>query len=304
MAEGQGRTRSTTMPTTSSWTPKWRLWTSPGYFTSESNLKHRTPSDILGKDMEEEDSNPMHMTHLDLCPGYFDAVTSVGSDVFIFKNKFVWQMDANLFPIRGYPISQLFPGLTPPSPSSSTIEGEDYNKQPIVDAAYQRQTDGAVVLFSNHRYYTYRYNGSDFQLLTMHGGDHADFDATATAADDDDRRPQQQRTIWDFGLSANLSKIDAVFVWPKNKKTYIFTDESFWRYDDYLGRMDEGYPKSITRWHGIPFHIDAVMSLPGVYAGEQKTLFFKKNAYWLLDDHWVRPALGYPRLINSLFPDC
>lgn len=210
----------------------------------------------------------------DLCLGNFEAATSISDHLFIFKNKLVWRLDANLFPVRGYPISisRLFP----------TEEDEGDSR---IDAAYQRQTDGAVVLFSGHRFWTM--NETDFQLRL----------------EDEQwwKSPVEWHTIWELGFPGTVTRIDAVFVWPKNKKTYFFTGDLFWRFDEMTGRMDQGYPMSINRWHGIPFHINAVMTLPGWEGNARQTVFFKNNSYWLFNDHWVRPALGYPRLISTLF---
>eukprot|EP00061_Rhincodon_typus_P001410 g14726.t1 len=66
------------------------------------------------------------------------------------------------------------------------------------------------------------------------------------------------RDISDFGLPVH--RVDAVFVWPHNGKTYFFTGHQFWRFDEKQGRMDPGYPKQISLWKGIPTDLDGVMS--------------------------------------------
>lgn len=213
----------------------------------------------------------------DLCLGNFDAVAAINDHLFIFKNNLVWRLDPNLFLVGGYPvtISQQFVGVGDLEQGAAGDRGGR-----ILDAAYQRQTDGAVVLIARHRFWTF--NGTDFRLLSTEG----------------------QRTIWQLGLPENVTRIDAVLVWPKNQKTYLFAGEAFWRYDEWEERMDSGgYPKSMTRWHGVPFNIDAATSLPRITESfsSGQTLFFKGNSYWLFNDHWVRPEIGYPRLISSLF---
>lgn len=232
----------------------------------------------------------------DVCVGNFDAVTSINDHVFIFKNQFVYRLDANLFPVHGYPIaiSAQFPGV---------VELEQLHADGgVVDAAYQRQTDGAVVLFVGHRYWTF--NGTDFRLLSSK----TELDAVG---DINNNRIDQRTTIWDLGLPNNVTRIDAVFVWPKNQRTYIFAGNSFWKSiadDDNQKDLWSG-PWSVTRWHGIPFNIDGVMTLPRISTvfearggiGQKATLFFKSNSYWLYNDHWVRPEIGFPRLISSLF---
>lgn len=65
------------------------------------------------------------------------------------------------------------------------------------------------------------------------------------------------RPISDYGLP--MEGIDAVFVWLHNDKTYFFKDNHYWRYDDHLRHMDQGYPKDTTLWKGIPSHLDDAM---------------------------------------------
>lgn len=221
----------------------------------------------------------------ELCAGYFDAVTSINDQVFIFKNNLVWRLDANLYLLEDYPmeIGKLFPILELNQWGGSG--GIGGTNGIIVDAAYQRQTDMAVVLLVGHRYWTF--NGTDFQLMSPSTMD----------------RALETGTIWTgYGLAETVTHIDAVFVWPKNQKTYIFSGDSFWRYDERLGQLDEMQGRSMSRWNGIPFNVDAVLSLPRIHGtiADGQTLFFKGNAYWQFNDHWVRPEIGYPRLISSL----
>lgn len=65
------------------------------------------------------------------------------------------------------------------------------------------------------------------------------------------------RSISDFGLP--MDGVDAVFVWLHNDKTYFFKDNHYWRYDDHLRNMDQGYPKDTTLWKGIPSQLDDAM---------------------------------------------
>lgn len=261
--------------------------------TTNQNFPQRPEQSTKGATWDDAAVDDTVVNLRELCVGNFDAITSINDHVFIFKNQFVYRLDANLFPVRGYPIaiSQQFPGLVELGRGGGDSGG---GRRGIVDAAYQRQTDGAVVLFAGHRYWTF--NATDFQLLSS---------SSSTSLDNNTDDGNQQRTIWDLGLPENVTRIDAVFVWPKNQRTYIFAGDSFWKYDDQGNRMDAGYPKSISRWHGIPFHIDGVLTLPTIstlfdVSGGQ-TVFFKSNSYWLFNDHWVRPEIGYPRLISSLF---
>ncbi|KAJ8379906.1 hypothetical protein SKAU_G00006840 [Synaphobranchus kaupii] len=61
----------------------------------------------------------------------------------------------------------------------------------------------------------------------------------------------------DFGLP--LEGVDAVFVWLPSDKTHFFKGSRYWHYDDYLQRMDLGYPKYSMLWKGVPPQLDDAM---------------------------------------------
>lgn len=71
----------------------------------------------------------------DICYGHFDAVAVLRSEVFIFKGIFVWRLTEKYRIQDGYPvpISDIFPGLP------SHIKR--------IDAAYERNLDGNIILF-------------------------------------------------------------------------------------------------------------------------------------------------------------
>lgn len=63
-----------------------------------------------------------------------------------------------------------------------------------------------------------------------------------------------------YELPDNLDSIDAAFVLDKNKLTYLFKGDQFWRFNETTRRLDEDYPKNISRWRGIPVGIDAAIT--------------------------------------------
>lgn len=191
----------------------------------------------------------------DICSGGFDALTAISGELFIFRGRRVWRLDAELRIMAGYPmlVTSLFSGF--------------YGQR--INAAYQRDTDGAVVLFSDSEFWVFLDNSFDLY---------------------------SPRPISDFGIPSSVTKVDAAFVWTKNYKTYLFSGNQFWRYDDVFQRMDEGYPKNISRWHGIPKDLDAVATFPN-----GQTLFVKNNSYWVYNNYWIRPEIGYPKSISNLF---
>lgn len=248
----------------------------------------RRPPDVWETVEVEQRQRPAAAPADDICSGNFDAITAINENVFVFRDKFVWRFDANLAAVRGYPvpISQQFPGVS----LGRGGGGGGTEPEGTVDAVYQRQTDGAVVIFADHRFWII--DGSDFQLPRPSAGGGAATSSSSSVH-------QQSGSIWELGLPRNVSKIDGIFLWPKNHKAYLFAGNEFWRFSDdrLFGSLEAGYPKSVSRWHGIPFHIDGVVVMPR----SGRTMFFKNNSYWLFNDHWVRPALGYPKLVRSLF---
>ncbi|EFA10593.2 Matrix metalloproteinase-16-like Protein [Tribolium castaneum] len=169
-----------------------------------------------------------------ICDASFDAVAVLRDQIFIFKEQYLWRLDDLSRIVPGYPIS--ISQMFPDLPKSVKK----------VDAAYERP-DGMIVLFSGDKFWVY--DGKKF----IEGS---------------------PRPLSDYGLPDTLDKIDAVQTWARNGKTYFYKDEIFWRYNETEGRMDEGYPKHMKRWRGVPHHLDAATTFRGI------TYFFKDKLYW------------------------
>lgn len=88
----------------------------------------------------------------DVCRGYFDAVSLIRGEVFIFKGNLVWRLTKNYHIQDGYPvrIHQMFNGLP------ASVER--------IDAAYERPQDSAIVLFSGTFNYQYLIIGKEGQI--------------------------------------------------------------------------------------------------------------------------------------------
>ncbi|XP_064165048.1 matrix metalloproteinase-17 [Anguilla rostrata] len=99
------------------------------------------------------------------------------------------------------------------------------------------------------------------------------------------------RPISDFGLP--LEGVDAAFVWLHNDKTYFFKGSRYWRYDDHLRRMDQGYPKDSTLWKGVPPQLDDAMRW-----SDSATYFFKGKEYWRVEGSDMEVQAGYPQPIG------
>uniref|UniRef100_A0A8C5K593 interstitial collagenase n=1 Tax=Jaculus jaculus TaxID=51337 RepID=A0A8C5K593_JACJA len=69
-----------------------------------------------------------------------------------------------------------------------------------------------------------------------------------------------------FGFSRQVKHIDAAVYHEDTGKTYFFTDNMYWRYDEYQQSMDAGYPKFTAHdFPGIVRKVDAVFEKQGFF---------------------------------------
>ncbi|XP_054724894.1 matrix metalloproteinase-2-like [Uloborus diversus] len=125
-------------------------------------------------------------------------------------------------------------------------------KLKVVDAVYER-TDTKIVFFSGNQYWL-------FDTVT--------------------KVPGYPRPLTDLGLPPDLKRIDAAMVWGYNGKTYLFAGTKYWRYDESEGRVELDYPRDMSMWRGVPYHIDAAFRHTN-----GKTYFFKGKRFWEFNDN-------------------
>jgi len=93
---------------------------------------------------------------------------------------------------------------------------------------------------------------------------------------------ERGRPLSSLGLPKDLPKLDAAFVWGKNKHTYFFAGEQYWKYDEVRRSIVKGYPAHIRAWRGIPENLDSVLTwIDGV------TYFFRSGFFWRFNDGMV-----------------
>jgi len=90
------------------------------------------------------------------------------------------------------------------------------------------------------------------------------------------RGPQ---SLTKLGLPSSLDKIDGAMKWGYNQKTYFFSGDMYWRFDDEEQVVELDYPRDINMWKGVPRDIDAVFQYT-----DKKTYFFKNQSFWEFDD--------------------
>ena len=97
------------------------------------------------------------------------------------------------------------------------------------------------------------------------------------------------------GLRSDVKKIDAVFIWPGNGKTYLFSGTKYYRYDEWRQSIDPNYPRDIKpNWKGIPDNIDAVFVWKN-----KKTYFFKGKTHSIKYCHFTEFRESYPKLCGN-----
>ncbi|CAK9303609.1 unnamed protein product [Gordionus sp. m RMFG-2023] len=89
------------------------------------------------------------------------------------------------------------------------------------------------------------------------------------------------------GLPDNL---DAAFIWSGNRMTYFIKGNQYWKYTNSLGKIENGYPKRLSNWVGLPLKIDGAMSWKN-----GRTYFFSGLDYYRFDDKNFKIDETFPR---------
>ncbi|CRL06206.1 CLUMA_CG019084, isoform A [Clunio marinus] len=105
-----------------------------------------------------------------------------------------------------------------------------------------------------------------------------------------------------LGFHRNIKKIDAIFTWGYNNRTYVFSGPYFWRVDDNL-HVDNSmnkYPRPIReRWDKVnKIKIDTGFQTGG------KTYFFSGKAFYLFNDESMTLEIRNPRASSKVWMNC
>ncbi|KAK7167784.1 hypothetical protein R3I94_001998 [Phoxinus phoxinus] len=177
----------------------------------------------------------------DRCLGGYGAIANIRAEVFFFRGPHYWRVhhSGSLMSLTPALIHSFWIGL-PPETSR-------------VDAAYERR-DGYIVFFIGNQYLVFK------NTMSL---------------------PGYPRPLSDWGLRSSavqvIERVEAVFVWPHNGRTYLFSGGEYWRSDE-AGterKLEEGYPKLASIW-GMPSSPDDII---GFLDGD--TYFFKDSNYWI-----------------------
>ncbi|GBP69325.1 Matrix metalloproteinase-2 [Eumeta japonica] len=91
------------------------------------------------------------------------------------------------------------------------------------------------------------------------------------------------KPLVELGLPETLEKIDAAMVWGHNGKTYFYSGNMYWKFDEDEGRVELDYPRDMSMWKGVGYNIDSVFQWK-----DGKTYFFKGKGYWKFNDLQMR----------------
>ena len=102
-------------------------------------------------------------------------------------------------------------------------------------------------------------------------------------------------------------EIDAVITFPKVvnvsgeyiRRTYFFSGDDYYRYNDLTFAIDPGYPKKISdNWPGIPNNIDAATVYSNPDSQTTSLYFFKGDKYYRYNTDKNKVDPGYPKPIS------
>ncbi|CAF1198928.1 unnamed protein product, partial [Adineta ricciae] len=222
-----------------------------------------TPSEAEASKQQSQ-INSIDRSKLDLCDGYYDALTMYKGVLFIFKGQYFWQYDRR--------------GLDPLSPmiNNAFWLGLPENLSKI-DAAYER-ADGRLMLFSGRQYWIFEDNKISIESNGF----------------------SYPRNLTSLGLPTHVDHIDAAFLWSFNRQAYLVSANLYWALDERWNRVNTyDYPRDMTMWQGIDVPLDdAFVDISG------STYFFKGLEFWRLNDTSMESAIDYPRSINTEWLYC
>lgn len=115
------------------------------------------------------------------------------------------------------------------------------------------------------------------------------------------RQLQSSGDLNKYFNSKEAENMDAMFVWQRNRRTYVFKGSKYWRYSKGAKKFDSGYPRNIKQaWdENFPSDISAAVSWLN-----DKSYIFKGDLYWRLKKDTTKIDVGYPKRIAEQWMKC
>uniref|UniRef100_H3CR71 Matrix metalloproteinase-14 n=1 Tax=Tetraodon nigroviridis TaxID=99883 RepID=H3CR71_TETNG len=103
--------------------------------------------------------------------------------------------------------------------------------------------------------------------------------------------PGFPKNLKEMGSGLPKDRIDAALYYTPTGQTFYFRANKYYRFNEHSQSVDDGYPKSISVWQGVPDNFKAAfMSKDQAY-----TYFYKANKYWKFNNQVMRVEPGYPK---------
>nr|BBE38633.1 matrix metalloproteinase [Pinctada fucata] len=199
---------------------------------------------------------------IDPCNATFDAISVIRQEVFLFIGKYFWRLDSRGL-VKGEPLQ---------------IHSFWYKLPKEIDhfdAVYESKKDGKIVFFVGDRYW--RFDGNYPVVNT----------------------PKKGNPITDFGIPADIKKIDAVFIWGFNQRTYLVSGDMYWKLQEDQDYVEPDYPRDMNIWKNVPVPLDTAFQY-----WDGKTYFFKDKMVYKFYDMKMRVDKKYPKPIKNNFLGC
>ncbi|KAK1879040.1 Matrix metalloproteinase-14 [Dissostichus eleginoides] len=132
-----------------------------------------------------------------------------------------------------------------------------------VTAAFERE-DGKFVFFKGDKYWVF----------------------TESLLD-----PGFPKNIKEMGTGLPKDRIDAGLFYTPTGQTFYFRANKYYRFNEDMRSVDEGYPKAVSVWQGVPDNIKAAF----MSKDQEHTYFYKANKYWKFNNQVMRVEPGYPK---------
>lgn len=221
-----------------------------------------------------------------------DAIALLSGSIFIFRREYVWRLNQNFELQKDYParIHDQFTNL------SHSIQH--------IDAAYERDSDRSIVLFSGmYRlvFLTKSYDSTEYsKMYTFPKCNDSPAGRSYWIQDSNGVIGSSPLPITDFGFDASVNKINAAFVLNATNATYLFAGSKYIRINDDCGQARFDMPRNISDFKGLPNNLNGAITLND---GE-RVHFFKGNLYWLYDSKHFNLKANYPRRISTNLLHC
>jgi Hemopexin len=106
----------------------------------------------------------------------------------------------------------------------------------------------------------------------------------------------KKSSLTEIGIDEHVRKVNAVFRWHHNRKTYIFAEKHYWRMEG--KRVNRQYPRPIPgTWRDV-YDIDTA------FGDDRNLYFFKGKDFFKFDSNAMRLDRMKPHSSSQLFMRC